>query len=99
VYIASVMSLETLASSTNPNLIILESRGAPKAAIKPPVAPKPASSGAAITVAPNNEEVHVRPTIPDRLGELESRARWSAIWYCAFCGSTEPARWLYSTKL
>jgi len=70
VYIASVMSLETLASSTNPNLIILESRGAPKAAIKPPVAPKPASSGAAITVAPSNEEVHVRPTIPDRLGEL-----------------------------
>ncbi len=69
-YIANVMSLETLASSTNPNLIILESRGAQKAPNKPLVAPKPAPPSPPITVAPTAEEGRVRPTIPDRVGEL-----------------------------
>jgi hypothetical protein len=64
------MSLETLASSTNPNLIILESRGAQKAANKLPAAPKPPAASLPIAVAPKTDEVRVRPTIPDRLGEL-----------------------------
>ena len=69
-YIANVMSLETLASSTNPNLIILESRGAQKAPIKPPAPLKTSPIAPPIPVAPASEEVRARPTIPDRLGEL-----------------------------
>ena len=68
-YIASVMSLESLASSANPNLIILDPRGAQKAANKP-AAPKTAAASPPSPAAPPAEDVNVRPTIPDRIGEL-----------------------------
>jgi len=65
------MSLESLASPANPNLIILENRGAQKPQPRPPVVPKAATTGPpAAPAAPPPEEAHVRPTIPDRIGEL-----------------------------
>ena len=69
-YIASVMSLESLGASTNPNLIILESRGVPKPASKPAAPPKPLTVSPPTAVAASTEEVRVRPTTPDRIGDL-----------------------------
>jgi predicted ATPase with chaperone activity len=65
------MSLESLASPANPNLIILENRGAQKAPPRSPVVPKAAPAAPPVApAAPPPQEVRVRPTIPDRISDL-----------------------------
>jgi hypothetical protein len=63
------MSLESLGASSNPNVIVLESRNIPKIAIKPPATLKTGGAGQP-SVAEGPVSVSVRPTIPDRVEDL-----------------------------
>jgi Cdc6-like AAA superfamily ATPase len=64
------MSLESLGASTNPNLIILESRGVPKIPVKPPATLKTATAVPLTPAEAPVEQARVRPTIPDRVEDL-----------------------------